>query len=265
MRTIFMKALLLCGIAFMALTSNAQNAVFLKQGNITYEKKVNILAVMKASLNGKDNNIWMQKAVEAYENSGRSPSVTSTFNLAFNGNKSLYTPLDEEPPQYSMAFAENAASNNIVYTNLDSMQSISEKSIFDQNFTVKDSIRQIKWKITDETRTIAGFQCRRANALVMDSIYVVAFYTNDIVPSEGPESFSGLPGMILGLALPHKHVTWFATKVSVSPAVDASAIVPATPRRKSTTLSRAQLYEQLNKRLKEWGDNGQKIMENSLL
>lgn len=265
MRPIFIKTCLLVTIVTAALSLSAQNAIFLKQGNITFEKKVNVLALLKASATGNDKNIWSQKMVEAYENSDRSPFVTSTFNLAFNRRKSLYTPLDEEPPQYTLAFALNAATNNVVYTNLDSAQSISEKSIFDQNFTVKDSLRQIKWKITDETRMIAGFQCRRANALVMDSIYVVAFYTNDIITSSGPECFTGLPGMILGLALPHKHVTWFANKVSVSPAVDASTLVPAAPRRKSTTLNRTELFERLNKRLKEWGDNGQKIMENSIL
>ncbi len=62
-------------------------------------------------------------------------------------------------------------------------------------------------------REIAGYTCRRANALVMDSIYVVAFYTEVIPVSSGPEIFSGLPGMILGVALPHENVTWFATSV----------------------------------------------------
>lgn len=265
MRSNFFKAFLLVIIASAAFSLKAQNAIFLKQGNITYEKKVNILALMKQSAKDNEDNIWVKKAVEAYVNSGRPASVSSTFNLAFNGDKSLYTPLDEQPPEYSMAFAQNAASNNIVYTDLDSASSVSEKSIFDENFTVKDSVRQIKWKITDETRMIAGFQCRRANALVMDSIYVVAFYTNDIITASGPECFTGLPGMILGVALPHKHVSWFANKVSVSPAVDPAAIIPAAPRRKSTTINRKDLYERLNKRLKEWGENGQQIMENSLL
>lgn len=50
--------------------------------------------------------------------------------------------------------------------------------------------------------------------MIKDSIYVVAFYTDEIAVSGGPESFSGLPGMILGVALPHDHINWFATKVT---------------------------------------------------
>ena len=90
---------------------------------------------------------------------------------------------------------------------------MSQKTVFEQTFLVEDTLRRIKWKITDETRPIAGFNCRRANALIMDSICVVAFYTDEILTTGGPESFSGLPGMILGIALPHEHITWFATKV----------------------------------------------------
>ncbi len=57
---------------------------------------------------------------------------------------------------------------------------------------MQDSTRKITWKITDEMREIAGFSCRRANAIMLDSIYVVAFYTDQIPVSGGPESFSGL-------------------------------------------------------------------------
>jgi GLPGLI family protein len=82
-------------------------------------------------------------------------------------------------------------------------------------YLITDSIRKIHWKITSEIKMIAGFSCRRANAIIMDSVYVVAFYTDEIIPRGGPESFTGLPGMILGIALPYDHTTWFATRVSL--------------------------------------------------
>jgi GLPGLI family protein len=89
-----------------------------------------------------------------------------------------------------------------------------QKTVFGENFLLADSTRKIKWKITDETREVAGYTCRRANAIVMDSIYVVAFFAEKIHISGGPESFGGLPGMILELALPHENVIWRAVKVS---------------------------------------------------
>ncbi|MFD2144973.1 GLPGLI family protein [Mucilaginibacter antarcticus] len=93
-----------------------------------------------------------------------------------------------------------------------------QKEYAEKTLLVKDTIRKIKWKLTDETQVVAGYPCRRANGLMLDSIYVVAFYTDDIHVSGGPESFNGLPGMILKLALPHDNVSWVATKVTEMPA-----------------------------------------------
>jgi GLPGLI family protein len=38
-------------------------------------------------------------------------------------------------------------------------------------------MRNYQWRITDETRTIAGFECKKAVTKICDSVYVVAFYT----------------------------------------------------------------------------------------
>lgn len=95
-----------------------------------------------------------------------------------------------------------------------------------------DSLRKIRWKITDETREVAGYQCRRANALILDSVYVVAFYTDEIHVSGGPELFSGLPGMILEVALPHDNVIWRATKVTIN-----NGIAPLSPPAKGRSIT----------------------------
>src|SRR5690606_11726838 len=115
---------------------------------------------------------------------------------------------------------------NIVANDLVSKTSIIQKQVFEETFLINDSLRKIKWKITDELRDIAGYQCRRANGLMMDSIYVVAFYTDMIPVSSGPESFSGLPGMILGVALPYENITWFANKVIEKPVSDNNIAPP---------------------------------------
>lgn len=77
-------------------------------------------------------------------------------------------------------------------------------------------MKRITWRMTDEYREIAGYNCRRANGLTPDSIYVVAYYANELPVSGGPESINGLPGMILGLVVPSQHVSYFANKVELS-------------------------------------------------
>lgn len=83
----------------------------------------------------------------------------------------------------------------------------------DEKYTITDSLNNITWRFTDEYRNIAGFECRRVNGATPDSLYIVAFYTDQIPVSAGPAFTSGLPGMILGLAIPEMHIQYWATKV----------------------------------------------------
>jgi len=135
-----------------------------------------------------------------------------------------------------------------------------QKQVFEQTFLVKDSTRKIKWKITDETRDVAGYTCRRANGIMMDSIYVVAFYTDKIHVSGGPESFNGLPGMILEVALPHENVIWTATKVTDVTIPDNTLIPP----KKGKPVNNKELKNTLQSVMKNWGDEAQLYLKGFL-
>jgi GLPGLI family protein len=148
-----------------------------------------------------------------------------------------------------------------VYTDLATNSQISQKKVFEETFLVKDTTRKIRWKITDETRVIAGYTCRRANAIILDSIYVVAFYTTEIPISGGPENFSGLPGMILGVALPHENITWFATKVTDT-SLPPNTVVPP---KKGKAADNASYREILHQFVKDWGQWAQRYTRAFLL
>lgn len=247
-------------LSFSSANIFAQYASFLNQGNITYEKKVNVLALLQERW-GNDNDGWTQQIIDAYKKGGNQ-FKTYQYNLAFRDNKTLYTPIESNAPTGGIGDFTSVANDNTVYTNLDSSRSVSQKSIYGDRFLISDSTRKIHWKITDELREIAGFQCRRANAVIMDSIFVVAFYTNQIPVSGGPESFTGLPGMILLLALPHQHAVWTATKVSVIPPVIAGTVVPPV---KGKPMDDKAFYNNLQSSLKDWGKSGAIIMQNAML
>jgi GLPGLI family protein len=192
--------------------SFAQQARFVSTGTITYEKTVNMFAVIK-SMSDLDDN-WNSQLFESYKKTQpQFKKMQST--LTFGNNKTSYNPI--VPEEVTNKIYDNippASQFNIVYSDLSAASTVTQKSVYGDEFLVKDSLKKITWKITDETREIAGYPCRRANGIFMDSIYVVAFYTDKIPVCGGPESFSGLPGMILGVALPHENMTWFATKVN---------------------------------------------------
>lgn len=222
---------------------HAQNAIFLTQGRIEFEKKENKWAQIDSlPFDDDDWKTLMKKNVPQF--------VTTYFDLRFNGTKSLYQPGREGNTANNNMFMDNyPASDNVVFTSLATQQSTSQKNVFEEKFLVQDSLRKVKWKITNEVRTIAGFECRRANALIMDSIYVVAFYTDEIITRGGPESFTGLPGMIMGLVIPHEHVSWFATKVYTENITDKDLAIPA----RGTKVTNAALLALLRDRMKGWG------------
>ncbi|HEU4555686.1 MAG TPA: GLPGLI family protein [Chitinophaga sp.] len=240
-----MKQLLLYIILLgCAATAAAQAPIYLTQGRIEFEKKVNQYARLDEMFN-KDESGWKDMEKK------RLPQFTTFyFDLLFNGATTLYRPGRENPE--NIRLRPEPGNDNVIYDQLDKKETIAQKKVFEQLFLVKDSTRSIRWKITDEKRNIAGFDCRRANAIVMDSIYVVAFYTDAIVTPGGPESFTGLPGMILGVALPYEHITWFATKVL------ANEVPPAElkPPTKGKPADNKILLETITRSLKNWGNYG---------
>lgn len=233
------------------ITLKAQNAIFLHQGRIEFERKVNLYSRI-------DDYWWLTPDTKDNIKKNMPQFRTTYFDLQFNGSKTLYKPGREAEPTKGF-YGGDPADNNVVLSNLGTGQTTAEKHVFEQTFLVQDSTRKVEWKITNETRNIAGFDCRRANAIILDSIYVVAFYTDAITTTGGPESFNGLPGMILGLALPHEHVTWFATKVFTE-AIPENALIPPTKGKKVTT---KELVATLQKSLSDWGNEGRTYMKES--
>ena len=186
----------------------AQTVKPIESGKIEFEHKQNMYKILNV-LYGNSDIEYYKNYVEEYKS--KNPQfITTQFSLTFNTQKAFYQPMPSQA--LATGFVSTCAFTNIVISDLVSRISQSQKNILATDFVITDSLPKIKWRITNETREIAGFNCRRANALILDSVYVVAFYTDEIVPKAGPESFTGLPGMILGVALPNEQISWFANK-----------------------------------------------------
>lgn len=194
-----------------------QKATFITSGTIDYQKRVNVYATIPYQVRKDDPNIvaQLQRMLENYKKAQPQQFVTFSSSLSFNNNKMLLVPNKAAVPVQSFELNPLTTESNIIYTDLTEGTFTMEKDAMGEQFLIKDKMRQAKWKITEETRDILGYTCRRANGIVSDSVYVVAFYTDDIRISGGPELFSGLPGMILQLNIPHENVSWTATKITV--------------------------------------------------
>jgi GLPGLI family protein len=239
-------------LLLIELGSSYAQTRFVSSGVIEYDKNINMYALIKREVSNNDDNMWSKAATEAYKkNHGQIKTLKST--LKFNNNKTLFTPIIVEERRDYYFDTPMAEQFNITYTDISSSTKLSQKKVFEELFLVSDSTAKIKWKVTGETRDILGYTCRRANGLVLDSIYVVAFYTDQIPVSGGPESFGGLPGMILQVALPHENVSWLATKIT-----DTSVpVAEIAPPKKGKPLTKKEFQAKLLTAMKNWGEYAQ--------
>jgi len=243
---------ILTGLLLLMINSMfAQNVHFTTSGTIEYTKTSNTYAMLEKQIT-KDNEAFFRQFFDEYKKTNpQFKSLKST--LTFSGTKTLFTPIEPENPGNNFFAMPLADQNNTIYSDLLSKNFVNQKKVFEATFLIKDTTRRIKWKITGETQEIAGYTCRRANGIMMDSIYVVAFFTEKIHVSGGPESFTGLPGMILKVAVPHENIIWVATKVTDMPVAEDAIQQP----KKGKPLNTAGLKTTLLNLTKDWGDYGQ--------
>lgn len=210
-------------LCFSFIGAQAQEK-FVPYGKITFEKKINLQRSLENSRLPQE----AREKVKKYQN--------SNWDLIFDQHRSLYKPgarADEEESRGFFLFSLSKPSNEI-YSDYSQNRRVLKRSVMDDNYLLTDTIPVLNWKIMHELRTIAGYECRKAIGIIHDTVYVVAFYTDEILLRGGPEGFSGLPGMILGLAIPRYHTTWFATKVEAFTNHQAE-LIPATKGKRIET------------------------------
>ncbi len=236
MKKIFLFVVLLFGI----LAVQAQT-IFIRSGKIEFERKTNSHRLFFSG----ETDSWVdefKKLIPQFR--------TDYFDLVFTENKTFYKP-GKEPDAPPPGFFQSPAMENVVYNDLSRQTSVSQKLVFESQFLLADSVKMLRWKLEPETRTIAGFECKKAVTKICDSVVVVAFYTDQIITPGGPESFNGLPGMILGLAVPRLYTTWFATKLeNIGPAEEARMIAPAKGKKATTK----DMISKVADVIKNWGE-----------
>ena len=205
-------------------------------GKIIYERKTNLYKKFK---NWDGVKEWIRE---------EDRNKVDEFELVFNDTCSAFTPVESELKE-SFGWA---TSKNAVYQNFNTGKKYMVKTIWGEGLNVNDSLTYRKWKITNNTRKIAGYVCRKAVWKANDSTRLYAWFSQELQPSTGPETFNGLPGVILGLATEDGGVVYFAKKVEVIKP-EAIKLYPAKIRGKmySGKELKAKLEKEYGK--EKWG------------
>jgi GLPGLI family protein len=218
-------------IAIAITTASAQ----MKEGKIVYERKIN-----------------MHRMITDPEMRARIPEFrTSQFELLFNEQASLFrtVPEDEAPDPFANNGGDRGGQRFMfrmpetsTYTNLSSQTQYESRAMFEKNFLIVDSLKPLKWKISEETKTIAKHVCKKATTSVAAQTMrigavriggrngadtanktatvapketeVIVWYTEEIPASIGPDSYNGLPGAILEVDMDNGANVTTATEVT---------------------------------------------------
>jgi GLPGLI family protein len=235
-----MKKIIMIALGSCMLTVVSAQTQFITKGRVEYEKKVN----QHKPLEDDAESIWNKERMKVIPK-----FVSDIYELRFDEKRSAYKLKKENPDNKYMMWGSKPTETDGVVQDLEAKTVSTQREVFENTYLIKDSLRNLEWRITDETREIAGFECRKAVTKICDSVYVVAFYTDQIAISSGPESFGGLPGLILGLAVPRLYTTWFATKVELAEPTTAQL----NPSQKGKKVNWEQLNGELKKSFKDWG------------
>lgn len=210
---------------------------FISSGKIKFERKTNM---HRLYFTDEEMTSWDEMFKKMFPQ-----FQVNLFELSFNGTQSLYKTAKDNPESKMGFFGNAPGTSNTVFKDLEKGTASSQKQIFETMFLINDSLPQHEWKLQPETRTIAGFECKKAITKICDSVVVVAFYTEEITCSSGPESFGGLPGMILGLAIPRLYTTWFATALELTNQ-------PTNPPVKGKNIDSKGLLKTINAGIGKW-------------
>jgi GLPGLI family protein len=250
-----MKKILFAAVVLTALPAFAQ----VKEGKILYERS------MQLQIRINDDNPAFQNMIPR-ERKDR-------FELLFAEGKSLWQPVEDDNQGDDMNFSDGGGgvrmvirmpgSDDITYHNIAEGKKVEQKELGGKNFIIADSIKKLSWKVAGETKQILGYNCMKATSQrtqesmrmtmdngeakrekVIDTLNIVAWFTNEIPGSFGPEMYQGqLPGTILEIDVNNGRNVFKA--LEVAPKTDVSKIKEPTKGKKATAEEFAKEREKL--------------------
>ena len=132
---------------------------------ITFERKTNLYKKLKGNVEN-----WLKEEDKV---------KIDYFELFINDTCSLFNPQESDLKE-NMSWA---TSKNTVLQNFKLNTRYVIKPMWGEELHLTDSMFKRKWKITESSRKIAGYACRKAVWQANDSTRIYAWFSYDIVPA----------------------------------------------------------------------------------
>jgi len=151
-------------LGWMALLTMTSVFAQVKEGKLIFERKTN-----------------MRRMITDPEMRARIPEFrTEKFELIFNEQSSMFKtiPDDEAPDPFANSGGDRGAGGGgprfmfrmpqvNIYTDLNTQLQLEARSMFEKDFLITDTLKQLKWKLSEETKTIAKYVCKKATASIV--------------------------------------------------------------------------------------------------
>lgn len=261
-----MKKILLMAATAFGLFAGAQT----KEGKVTYERTMQL---SNMRFGGGNLPPEIQAQMDKMPK-----SRTDQFELLFSPEHSLYQYLPNASDDGgNMGFSGGGVNiqmrgptNEITYIDFAKAERTDQRDVMDRNFVVTDTLTKLKWKLSEETKTILNFTAHKAVATtvnqrprmtmengqmkretVADTARVIAWYTTQVPVPAGPNYAGQLPGLILELDVNNGQSLTKA--IQFSPKVDLNKIKAPNDGKKLTAAEfgkeREKLMEEMRKNM----------------
>ncbi|WP_271782462.1 GLPGLI family protein [Aquimarina algiphila] len=158
-------------------------------------------------------------------------SFANPYELYFNTTISLYEKIDN--PKKNVSKKNNNTTDSegrmisnkklksnlpppFYYSNTRNKELIFRENVISKMYFVKDALEPIPWKLQQEHKKIANYNCQKATAKYRGREYTV-WFTTEIPVSHGPWKLRGLPGLILEVTEETGKYGFVANAVNLNP------------------------------------------------
>ena len=138
-----------------------------------------------------------------------------------------------------------ASEANALYIDRDEGTSVNKRDFLGRTFLIDGEDEPISWRLTDEQGEFLGYPCMKATATVRDTVEVEAWFTPQIPVSAGPETYGGLPGLILVVTVDDARQTLIAKEVTLGGLAEGTLEPPTEGRRVTSEEFQAIMEEKL--------------------
>ncbi|MGE9314323.1 GLPGLI family protein [Niabella sp. CJ426] len=230
-------------IILLSYSASMHAQKFIGSGTIEFEVKTNLHKSL-SSMWGDEEGDWAKQLIASQ------PQMTvNYYKYNFHNNRSEYKFDRSGDTKKVTPWLSNVNEDDMWYNDYTNKKFVNQKAI-DDNYIISGDLKNIEWKLSpNDVTVIAGFNCRKAQTVLFDSVYVFVYYTDEITVNGGPMSLNGLPGMILGVTIPRMYTSWIATQVTLGEPVIKE---PTRGKKKTEADMLAILTEVGKSRAKEW-------------